>query len=352
MDETVETLLLRRMVEQRSLSGSEGELAAQLTPELAGLGFTSHVDAAGNVVGEAGAADGPVIMLLGHIDTVGGEVAVRREEDLLYGRGTVDAKGPFATMIWAAARVAAHIPARLVLIGAVDEEGESRGARHLIDGYRPDAVIIGEPSGVDTVVLGYKGVFRFDYEVHCAPTHSSSAEDKATERTLDFVEGVRSLLREAGGERYFDRALPTVVRMDGDMECARATMSCRLPVGFDTAGFSAALRQLAGDASITVLEQVPAVRSSRADPVVRALTGAVRRHRGRVETKVKLGTSDMNVVTPHWSAPVAAYGPGDSRLDHTADEHIDLREYLASIDILADALVDIAATVTRPDDKE
>ena len=70
------------------------------------LGFHSYVDDAGNAVGEAGA--GPEIVLLGHIDTVPGVVPVRIEDGKLYGRGSVDAKGPFATFVAAAARLIAR----------------------------------------------------------------------------------------------------------------------------------------------------------------------------------------------------------------------------------------------------
>ena len=46
----------------------------------------------------------------------------------------------------------------------------------------------------------------------------------------------------------------------------------------------------------------------------------------------------MNVVGPAWGCPIAAYGPGDSALDHTPEEHIDLDEYQAAIGVLASAL--------------
>jgi LysW-gamma-L-lysine carboxypeptidase len=42
----------------------------------------------------------------------------------------------------------------------------------------------------------------------------------------------------------------------------------------------------------------------------------------------------MNVVAPIWDCPIVAYGPGDSALDHTPDEHIDLDEYLRAIRVL------------------
>ncbi len=44
------------------------------------------------------------------------------------------------------------------------------------------------------------------------------------------------------------------------------------------------------------------------------------------------------MVGPAWNCPMVAYGPGDSRLDHTPDEHLDLAEYHQAIAILSRAL--------------
>jgi LysW-gamma-L-lysine carboxypeptidase len=46
----------------------------------------------------------------------------------------------------------------------------------------------------------------------------------------------------------------------------------------------------------------------------------------------------MNVVGPIWNCPIAAYGPGDSLLDHTPNEHIELDEFSRSIQILSEVL--------------
>jgi acetylornithine deacetylase/succinyl-diaminopimelate desuccinylase-like protein len=42
----------------------------------------------------------------------------------------------------------------------------------------------------------------------------------------------------------------------------------------------------------------------------------------------------MNVVGPAWGQDIVAYGPGDSRLDHTPQEHIQVAEYIHAIDVL------------------
>lgn len=116
-----------------SISGQEGDVARYFVEQMQALGFRAHIDAAGNAVGEIGA--GPTIVCLGHIDTVPGEVPVRVEDGKLYGRGAVDAKGPFAAFVAAAARVAAEsLPGkRIVLIGATEEEAASSKGAHYID---------------------------------------------------------------------------------------------------------------------------------------------------------------------------------------------------------------------------
>jgi LysW-gamma-L-lysine carboxypeptidase len=46
----------------------------------------------------------------------------------------------------------------------------------------------------------------------------------------------------------------------------------------------------------------------------------------------------MNVVGPIWNCPIVAYGPGDSALDHTPEEHIVLKEYQRGIAVLSRVL--------------
>jgi LysW-gamma-L-lysine carboxypeptidase len=40
--------------------------------------------------------------------------------------------------------------------------------------------------------------------------------------------------------------------------------------------------------------------------------------------------------------PIVTYGPGDSHLDHTLDEHIEISEYLNSIEVYKETLVKLS----------
>ncbi|MFI6875982.1 M20/M25/M40 family metallo-hydrolase [Streptomyces sp. NPDC050400] len=344
------TRTLRGLVEIPSPSGAEAAAGAFLAARMTALGYDVRTDAVGNVIGEIGDPTGPVIMMVGHLDTVPGDLPVRESGGLLFGRGTVDAKGPLATFVHAGARAAAAAGARIVVVGAVEEEAASRGAHHLAATVDPpDALLIGEPSGAGAVVVGYRGVLRFRYAVQRPPAHTSSPAERAAELASDLWQAVRTLLPPAPADAsHFEHAAPALVALEGGLTHARAEISCRVPRGFDAARFLDEVRGHAAGGEITVVEQVPAVRTGRGTPLVRAFAGAVRRRTGAVSVKVKLGTSDMNILAPHWDVPALAYGPGDSRLDHTDEEHIPLAEYLLAVDVLTEALPDIAKSLARP----
>src|SRR6476661_4555961 len=89
--QAADVAVLHDLVAIPSRSGQERAAVEYLCATMAARGFTTTIDEAGNAVGQIGA--GPVeVVLLGHIDTVPGEIPVRIEDGTLYGRGAVDAK--------------------------------------------------------------------------------------------------------------------------------------------------------------------------------------------------------------------------------------------------------------------
>ncbi len=154
-----------------------------LVARMKALGYAdAFIDGAGNAVGVMG--DGPrQVVLLGHIDTVPGEIPVSltpspspEGRGELYGRGSVDAKGPLACFTDSVARVGAAEGWQFVVIGAVEEERDSDGARFVVDKYKPDFAIIGEPNRWDRVALGYKGSAWAEITVRRGQSHTASGE--------------------------------------------------------------------------------------------------------------------------------------------------------------------------------
>ncbi|MCH8339823.1 MAG: M20/M25/M40 family metallo-hydrolase, partial [Chloroflexi bacterium] len=81
-----------------------------------------------------------------------------------------------------------------------------------------------------------------------------------------------------------------------------------------------------------------AVVAEKSNSLTRAILAAVRAEGGTPRFVHKSGTSDMNVVAAEWACPIVAYGPGDSSLDHTPHEHINLDGYLRAVRVLRMAL--------------
>lgn len=344
--------LLQEALAIESPSGQEQAIAAYLVDAMRWRGYDrAFVDEAGNAIGEIGPLDAEhVIVLLGHMDTVPGHIPVRIEGDRLYGRGSVDAKGPLCAFIEAAAQVQPLPGWKLVVVGAVEEEAAtSKGARHVIPRYRPDACIIGEPSAWDRVTLGYKGRLLADFTARQPMGHTAGPLESVCEAAVAWWLGVQRFAEEfnRGREATFDRLLPSLRDLcsssDGLYDRVDATIGLRLPPDISREELEQAIQAAAPTApglevTLAFRGYEPAYRASKNTPLVRALLAAIRDQGGQPGFKVKTGTSDMNVVGPAWRCPILAYGPGDSSLDHTPEEHIEISEYLRAIQVLTNAL--------------
>ena len=341
--------LLEGLVRIPSLSQQEEPAVAWLVERMAGLGLRAERDAAGNAVGVRG--EGPrQMILLGHIDTVPGEIPVRREAGKLYGRGSVDAKGPLAAFVAAATRAQLPPGWQVVVIGAVEEEAaSSKGAHYAASRYQPDLCVIGEPSQWDRVTLGYKGRLLMHYHLRQPMTHTAGKAPGAPELAVEFWNRVAGWCADfnQGKSRVFDQALPSLryIRSDSDglYDSLAMTIGVRLPLDLGPATLADTVRPWAGDAELVFTGHEAAYRAEKNTPLVRYFVQAIRTVGGTPAFKDKTGTSDMNVVGPRWRCPIVAYGPGDSALDHTPHEHLVLDDYLRAIQTLTRVLEALAS---------
>lgn len=342
-----------------SLSGQEAAVAGYLRGWMEARGFAARVDEAGNAVGARG--NGPyTVALLGHMDTVPGDIAVRVDGDgVLHGRGSVDAKGPLCTFMAAVAALPLqaldHV--QFVVIGATEEESPgSRGARHIVAALQPDAVLIGEPSGWQGLTLGYKGRLVAQVSAEKGNFHTAGEGSSAADDLAEAWFRVRAWAAGVAGAGIFDGVQATLQDIDsagdGLTQRAGATFGLRLPPRLSPQDAEAQILELLSglpSVSVNFVGHEAAVRHPRDNVLTRALRVAIRAHGGIPVFKVKTGTSDMNVVAPHWPVPTLAYGPGDSGLDHTPDERLELAEYDRAVAVLTDALTRLAEVVSRGD---
>ena len=347
---THETLI--DLVSQYSPSGQERGAVEWLVARMKSLEYdNAYMDEAGNAVGVMGQGRKQVI-LLGHIDTVPGEIPVRFENigatgqsPLLYGRGSVDAKGPLACFVDAVAQVRAVQGWQFVVIGAVEEERDSEGARYVATQYRPDFAIIGEPNHWDCVALGYKGSAWANVIVRRGQAHTAGGEQSAAEAAVDIWLKIKSCVQSfnTDKQKVFDKLLLTLRGMDSgsnDFEqWAHLKVGVRLPVDVSPDDWYGKLGEMAEDAKVERTGfAIPAWRCEKNTQLVRAFLKGIRSRDGEPRFIYKTGTADLNIVVPVWKCPSLVYGPGDSALDHTPNEHIELEEYEKSIDVLSEAL--------------
>lgn len=340
-----ELALLQEMLEIYSPSGKEEEMAAYLVTQMRALGFRAYQDAVGNAIGVLGEGEREIV-LLGHIDTVEGFIPIHLQDGRLYGRGAVDAKGALATFILAAARVGPLPDKRIVVVGAVEEEAHSKGARYLLDSFSPQMVIIGEPSGWQHVTLGYKGRLLVTYRLAAPTRHSTAQGPSASERAIGFWNRLTEYAREFNrGERFrfhtLDHSLHRITTHNGGFEEeVTMDMTLRIPFGLDVPSLKKHMRGWANGAAVGFSGEDVPYKADKNNPLVRAFLQAIRARGGRPAFKLKLGTSDLNTVGPVWNCPIVAYGPGDSSLDHTPQEHVQVEEFYRAIEVMEEVIRD------------
>lgn len=144
-----------------------------------------------NVLATVERGPGPHLGLTGHLDTkpIGDARGSWRTDpfelvvdgDLAYGLGATDMKGAVAAMLLALAEFAEHGERGTVslILTADEEQGSDSGAQSLVrDGHLPpvDALVIGEPSGVDepweALFLVSRGICCFELDVRTTQGHS------------------------------------------------------------------------------------------------------------------------------------------------------------------------------------
>jgi LysW-gamma-L-lysine carboxypeptidase len=155
----------------------------------------------------------------------------------------------------------------------------------------------------------------------------------------------------SGREKTWERVQGTLRGFssgdDGIQESAELRLGFRLPPSVEPEALAESLAAAGGDqAAIRFSGLERAIRAEKNTPLVRAFLAAVRREGGNPSFVYKTGTSDMNVVGHAWQCPILAYGPGDSSLDHTPHEHVELAEWRQSVAVLADAINQLTSPAT------
>ncbi len=340
-----------RVLETYSPSGEESALASLLLNELDSRGLSPRIDRAGNVISEIG--KGPRSLLLcPHIDTVPGILSVKREGNLLYGRGACDAKGALLSMLFAFEDLAEEyrknqlnlLSSRVVFAGVVEEERESVGLSQLItDGLKANAAIFGEPCGSSKVAIGYRGHVPISFEIRTKEGHASAPWNatNAAEVAFTLYENIRTKLTDSKEPESLESVSVAVTRIESGTAhnvipgLSKMSLDIRLPLGTSSNNIIPEIGQIIAEMERKEMCTITSNLARPTEPYRVRLDSKIVRAINRSILKlgfekpsfiVKSGTGDMNTYAQAFGVDALTYGPGDTKLSHTSDEFVDLTE--------------------------
>ncbi|MFN4046411.1 MAG: M20/M25/M40 family metallo-hydrolase [Acidilobaceae archaeon] len=317
------------------------------------LGFDSvTVDSAGNLIAEAGSGD-KTIALIGHVDTVTGQLPVTFDGGIVTGRGAVDAKGPLAAMFIASAKAASILGGdsfRVKAVAAVGEEGPSHGAWALVNGgFKADYIIVGEPTNVSNVAIGCRGSCRLIVECKSSGGHTANPElyESACVKLIEawglVSSRVNSLYTAAITRMACGEAMSNVVPRGGSM-----TVLIRIPVESSVSELMRVLEDIlpASGCSWRIEGCIEPYKTSPSNPVARSLVRAIVVSGLKPRITVKMGTSDMNILSKI-TGNIAENGPGKPELSHTDHESINVNDYFKGIEVYVRSIMELSGKNMR-----
>ncbi len=363
VSDTYSLEFLKQALEYYTPSRSEGALANMIKDRcVTDLGFEqANIDSVGNVIAVKGSGS-PTILLCGHMDTVPNKVPVRIENGFLYGRGASDAKAPLISMLMASSEFQKN-SGTLVFAGVVDEEGNATGVKQLVKNKDLDLdyAIFGEPSGINNITISYKG--RLAIRLTCDVLESAHASapwlsKNSIEEIYEFWNAIKLEIQRIGTcEKKTDSISCSLTEIAGGSshnvtpQKCRITIDIRVPTNTNCQkvldSISKVVDRVSKDkgvkAAFRVEDFTEPFEAEHSSPLVRALSLAIiEKYRKRPILLRKTGTGDMNILGNTFQIPVVTYGPGDPHSSHTIDEHVNIQEYLDSVDIYFKAISHIS----------
>ena len=227
---------------------------------------------------QVGDASGFRVVLNGHVDVVpvgnrdgwefdpfGGEIY----DGKIHGRGTSDMKCGLAVLLFSMATLAesgADLKGDIRLHVVCDEEIAGSGTRWLCGhGYADgaDAVVIGEPTGHDTIEIGQKGILHLTLTAHGTPGHGSTGNykgDNAITKLARVLLNIDDIIEVPG--HYLDSQARALANSRTIAERTLAAAATRPNVGNVIDHCSANVGIIEGGGKIN---QVPDTASAKVD---------------------------------------------------------------------------------------
>jgi acetylornithine deacetylase len=327
-----------------------------------------------------GTGGGKSLMLQGHVDVVDpGDPALwqhdpwgERDGDCIYGRGSVDMKGGVVSMLLARqvlAELGIGVKGDVYLATTVGEEDGGLGALAVVlRGYRPDGVVIPEPTG-RTLVIAQGGSLVFRITVHGKAAHGANrnAGESAVEHFYPIFHALLEWERERNDTLshplfdVFENKFPIsvgVVRAGDWASTVPESLVAEGRLGFLPGETIEGMMRQAEELIARVASEHPWLRdhpptvewfggqfAASEIPADHPLTQTVARAHQLVtgepvEIAAITGGTDARLFTDIAGIPAVVYGAGQNLLAHMTDEYIELEEVLGTAETLALSILD------------
>lgn len=310
----------RALVDIDSTTGSEGDCVLRMARLLSDAGYSvieQVVEGSRrNIYAAFGNAD---IVLSTHLDCVPPFFPSHVQGDLLFGRGSCDAKGAAAAQVAAVETLRRQGITNLGLLFVVGEERGSDGAKlaqQMASGSK--YLINGEPTD-NRLGIGTRGVLRINLRAKGRAAHSSFPElgESAIERLLDALNMLRTI--ELPNDPLMGRTHYTIGLISGGVAPNVIPPEAEAEVMFrtvaDVAGLRASLTQLTPLVTLEEILEVPPVTM----PTVPGF-----------DTATFPYTTDIPFLSA-WGTPLL-YGPGSIHVAHTDDEHVKIADLKRAVE--------------------
>ncbi|HLI45610.1 MAG TPA: ArgE/DapE family deacylase [Geobacterales bacterium] len=307
------------------------------------------------------------VLLNGHFDVVPtGEIkswkinpfSGKIIDGRIYGRGASDMKSGVAVNMMLLKELADRLDYKLIFTAVSDEEtGGFNCSKFLAQDYKPDLVLISEPSGSDSLILGEKGLLQVRLVSKGRAAHGSipSAGVNAIELLIKDLMNLskisnleislpkdseilvdntlRRMQLELG--KYI-KELRTIsfnigtikggVKVNVVADKCEAEVDMRIPFGITYKEAFEKVKSLVENSEIEIIQSSNPNYTSPYNEHAKKLKSIIEKNiKKEVREMLITGATDGRYFREH-NIPVLVYGPGKLGQAHVYDEHVEIQD--------------------------
>jgi succinyl-diaminopimelate desuccinylase len=309
-----------------------------------------------------GSGGGRSLMLNGHIDTVPAyQMDIPPfnpyiQDGYLYGRGTVDMKGPIACMMVAMRLLhQLEVPLRgdLIFTGVINEEDRSEGTEFLVrNGPTADRCVVGEPTSLE-IMPGHRGLEWLEFSFQGKAAHGGTPEKgiNAISKAARFIRRVEESLAPRLAQRVHPLIGPAVMNfgvIHGGTQPSSVADHCLVQLdrrwipqekldqvlgeyqeildelAAEDPTFQATMTRM--ESNMATMDHMP-LELSTDDYLVTSLQQVLEQVTGKPPVISAFGGwTDASLISNFGKIPTLVFGPGDLSVAHSRCEMVSIEE--------------------------